>query len=466
MLHSKKSKSKLILEKLIQAIGLDFHVVLTLLFRFWSVIAGAGMLVLLPFTLTPTQMGFHYTFSSLMALQIFFELGMNQVVTQITSHELAHLKISNSDVLIGESSRLDRLTQLTNLLNRWYGASSLIFFVTVSVAGIIFFSKNVASNNVSWTGPWILLCFCTSGNLYLSPTLAILEGAGRIGEVARVRLIQSVLGYCLMALALLFGKGLWASSMIALSACVVTAIWITRSARLVRWLRVRKLITNTRLDWRREVFPFQWRIALSWISGYFIFQLFTPMIFQNQGATQAGKFGMVLAIFNAIQSVGMSWVYSRGPLLAQCISRSNGIELRRSFIQAVKASIGFTTLASVTMVLIIWIMQMVKIPLVERLSTLSVIVFIAATTVINSIIFAFAVFMRAHKEEPLMLASVVLALLTLGIVYWSSKFSVELTAGLYMMVTLIVGFPWTYIIFQRYWSRYKYEDNTGNYTGL
>lgn len=34
-----------------------------------------------------------------------------------------------------------------------------------------------------------------------------------------------------------------------------------------------------RVSWKTEIWPLQWRIALSWLSGYFIFQLFTPILF-------------------------------------------------------------------------------------------------------------------------------------------------------------------------------------------
>lgn len=439
--------------KILHFAGLDFHVLLTLVFRVWNVLAGAVMLLLLPLCLNPQQLGYHYTFASLLALQVFFELGMNQVVTQMTSHELAHLKSMPDGSLVGDAYRIDRLTALTRLLRRWYFVASSLFLIITSIAGLIFFSRDVATNQVTWLGPWLLLCIATAGNLYLSPTLAMLEGAGRIGEVARIRLLQSMLGYSLMAVVLACGAGLWASTVVSLSACVMSALWIRRSARMVQWLRWRLPETIARVDWRREIFPFQWRIALSWISGYFIFQLFTPMIFTNQGAAEAGRFGMVLAIFNAIQSIGMSWIYSCSPQMAASISRNNGKELRAIFMRAVKSSVGFTTLACIFAVLIVWACGKAGFDQVHRLSSMTVIVCIALVTITNSLIFAFAVFMRSHKEEPMMMPSVTLAIASLAIAHWASHNSVELTALLYLAVTALVSLPWSYSLFQRYWVR-------------
>ena len=63
-------------------LGLNYHVLTTLLFRGWSIAAGGATLLLLPIFLDATEQGYYYTFTYVLALQIFFELGLNQVVTQ------------------------------------------------------------------------------------------------------------------------------------------------------------------------------------------------------------------------------------------------------------------------------------------------------------------------------------------------------------------------------------------------
>ena len=437
-----------------QALGLDFHVIVTLLFRGWTVIAGASMLILLPLWLSPVQLGYHYTFASILALQIFFELGMNQVVTQITSHELAHLEQLPDGALAGSAERLDRLTGLARLLRRWYSIAASLFAIVVGAVGLAFFSRNASSGTITWAGPWLLICASTAGNLYLSPTLAMIEGAGRVGEVARLRLFQSIGGYACTAAALACGAGLWASALMSSCALVGSALWLRRHGRMIDWLRRRAPATGAQVDWRREILPFQWRIALSWISGYFIFQLFTPMLFENQGAVEAGRFGMVLAICNAIQSIGMSWIYSRSPQMAASISRGEGRELQRIFLGALKPSIAFTALACVFLVLGVWGLNAAHVQLVHRLSSLPVIACLAMATVTNSLIFAFAVFMRSHKEEPMMMPSIVLAVTALAIAHWASRSSVELTAELYLAATALTSLPWSFFIFRRYWNRY------------
>jgi len=56
--------------------------------------------------------------------------------------------------------------------------------------------------------------------------------------------------------------------------------------------------------WKSEFFTQQWKIALSSIAGYLMYQLFVPLTFRFQGPIAAGKMGATLQIFNAILAVG------------------------------------------------------------------------------------------------------------------------------------------------------------------
>jgi hypothetical protein len=441
------------LERARAALALDFHVLVTLLFRGWSVLAGGLGIVLIPMCLDSVEQGYYYTFAGVLALQIFFELGMNQVVTQITSHEVAHLEWTVDGVLAGDPLRLDRLGSLAKLLRRWYAAAAGLFALAVGFGGAVFFARHAGAGSSHWAGPWAAMTLATAANLYLGPSLAMLEGAGLVGQVARVRLYQSMAGYGAFSLALLAGFGLWAAPFVPIAVAIGGAVFLRRGGRLVGWLRRRPLESGARVDWRREILPFQWRIALSWISGYFIFQLFTPMLFANQGPVQAGRFGMVLAIFNALQSIGMSWVYSKSPQMAQHVARGERLALRVLFLRVLRPSAAFSLFANAAVVGACWLGAEHGWAFTRRLSSVEVVALMALNTFANTLIFAMAVFMRAHKEEPLMPQAVVAAAATLAIAHWASSVSVELTAALYVCFTVMAALPWAFLVFRRYWRR-------------
>ena len=43
------------------------------------------------------------------------------------------------------------------------------------------------------------------------------------------------------------------------------------------------------VSWRNEIWPFQWKIAVSWICSYFSIQIFTPVLFAYRGPAEAGR---------------------------------------------------------------------------------------------------------------------------------------------------------------------------------
>lgn len=438
--------------RLLPLLELDFHVVATLLFRSWSILAGAVTVFLIPAVFSAVQQGYYYTFSSLIALQVFFELGVNQVIVQLVSHEMANLRRCPGGELEGNQVNIARLVSLVRLLHRWYLVAALLFTLCVSAAGALFLHYRGELETQAWLPTWITLVSFTAVNLYLSPTLATMEGAGEIGQVSRLRLIQSVIGYVLLWISVLLGAELAATLLPPATSACVTAWWIRNNAPLVRWLRHDATPNPSHsVNWSTEVLPFQWRIAVSWASGYLIFQLFTPMTFAHQGAVEAGRIGLAMSVFGAVLTVGMSWVNAKAPHLTAHIARGEHRSLNSLFLSVSKRSVVFVGMASITMLLLAWLLQRIGFDFIDRLAPIPALACLAAVNVTNSIVFAAAIYMRAHREEPMLAVSVVAGLATLVATYFASKQSVVATLLAYASITTVLVLPWTIRIFMSYY---------------
>jgi hypothetical protein len=79
-------------------LGIDHAIGFTILARVWSSAAGLVTVGLIARFLSPAEQGYYYTFGSLIALQIVFELGFSFVILQLATHERAHLTISPKTV--------------------------------------------------------------------------------------------------------------------------------------------------------------------------------------------------------------------------------------------------------------------------------------------------------------------------------------------------------------------------------
>lgn len=434
--------------------GIDFHVGITLLFRVWGIVAGGIMVLAIPAAFSPQQQGYYFTFASLLGLQIFFELGLNQVVVQLVSHEMAYLSWGPDGKLAGERGHLDRLKSIVLLLRKWYAVAATLFLLFTAILGSLLFDRTGSLPRQVWLGPWAAMVSVTAINLYFSPMLAVVEGCGRVGQVARLRLIQSMIGYSLTWAALFAGAGLWAIPLSAATAGLCTALWLRLDSHVLRAFETAVPIARGRgIDWKREVLPFQWRIAVSWISGYLIFQLFIPLVFVNLGSVAAGRLGIALAIFNALMSVGVSWINAKMPALTTHVTRGERAELNRTFDSVARRAVAFTAAGSAAVLLVVYVVGVLGVPHVDRIADLPTLVCIAISTSATTLIYAGAAYMRAHREEPMLPVSVVGGVVTLVTSYFASQHGVFVTMLAQTTITLVISLPWTIRLFQSYYRR-------------
>ncbi len=437
--------------RLLSRLEVDSHVFSTLLFRSWSVIGGGVTVLLIPVFLTSIQQGYYYTFASILALQIFFELGMGQVIVQIVAHEAAHLERLPDGRYAGAPDRLARLAAMRHLLSRWYLAAAVLFFIGVNVMGGLFF-RNGELPAARWAPPWCLLVAATAANLMLSWRIAVVEGFGLVRDVGRLRLVQSMIGYVAMWVVLLAGAGLWVVTLVPMTTSVCSMLWLRRrpAADIFGPIAAASAAASS-FSWQREILPFQWRIAVSWISGFFIFQLFAPLIFKYHGAVEAGRVGLGISIFNAVTAVGTSWVAAKVPAIAQFLAQGRRVEASALFRRLTIASMSFVILAAAVLVLAIDIIGRLGLPIAHRLPSVTVTAYLALAAVGNSFVGPAAMFMRAHKEEPLLASAVAMAIATSLTVYLVAPLGASWVVGSYGLLCWIIGVPWTAALLRRYY---------------
>lgn len=413
------------------------------------------MVLLIPMWLSKVEQGYYFTFASLLSLQIFFELGMNQVIIQLVSHDFAHINIKNGISLEGDTLRINRLTSLVGLLRRWYSIAAALFFVIVSACGWWFFSTKGNLPTSAWGGAWLLLTLGTAANLYLSSALTVLEGCGEIAGVTRMRLLQAMSGSILMWIALAFGAGLWAMPLVPMVAVVYTTYWLHINGSTITRFRLHSEVKGNKknINWRVDIFPFQWRIAVSAFSGFFIFQLFTPLAFARLGAVESGRLGITMTMFSALLTIGMSWVNAKVPTFANYVSRKDRVALNMIFKSMLTRSMIFTATSSIVLIFIVQVMYFMDVDVVHRFASTSVVVCLSVVTLSNCFIFSAAAYMRAHKEEPMMLPSAVVGLLTLAGAITGSNYGVVVMMIVYAVITSAVALPWTCILFHRYYKK-------------
>lgn len=439
------------IKKFFALLGVDYDVGNTIFLRLWSIFIGVIVVAIVPVMLSVEEQGYYFTFSSVIGIQVFFELGLNFVVVQVISHEKAAISIVDGQ-LLGKESAIDKINAIIVFLFKWYRLLAVLFFVFSFVLGWLFFSRYGRLTYEQWLMPWFLLTLFSSINLFISPFFSVWEGMGFVGDVAKLKLSQSVLGYLLMIAFLIFGFGLFSFPAVSAVSSFMSVRWLYAVYKN-SFLQWRSGIASSFFSWRSEIFPLQWRIALSWISGYFIFQLFNPLIFMNQGEVEAGRIGLSMSVFSMLLSLSLSWLTAKQPAMATLAAQNNKSGLNFLFLNVVKRA--GLVMFSLVFLFVIFASFLLKYELLlgMRFSDMDILVLLAISTIANFIIFSLASYMRAYKKEPMLLNSIVSALLIGGAVLYFSRFSTFAAILAYMSICVCISLPWTVVLFIKQFRR-------------
>jgi hypothetical protein len=401
-----------LLSRVKHSIGLDRAIAFTVLGRGWGALAGVATVLLIAHFLSPAQQGYYYTFSSLVALQIVFELGFSFVILQLAAHERAHLQIHDDGSIAGDRVAHSRLASVLQKAVRWYTVGALLMAAALLPAGFHFFLVHRQPGvPISWQLPWIAAVLATTLTFQMDPLFAFLEGCGRIPEVARMRLTQGVAGSLMAWTALSLHHGLFAPAMIISGQAIAGGCFLFSQRRLLLPL-LRHNTASHVVSWRREIWPFQWRIAISWLCGYFIFQLFNPVLFAYRGATEAGRMGMSLTIASALSTLAIAWMSTKASPFGALIARRDFETLDRLFFRTLWQSALLLVAGTVVLLLGLAYIAMRFPHLAVRVLPLPVFGLLLATVICNHIVFSEALYLRAHKREPFLAVSIAVGVLT------------------------------------------------------
>ncbi|NCD70747.1 polysaccharide biosynthesis protein [Mucilaginibacter sp. R11] len=436
-------------KKIGSKVGVDGAVAYTILSRIIQ--AGGGLISIFFVTryLSSDEQGYYYTFASILAIQVFFELGLSGIITQYTAYEATHLKLTSDLKFEGEVYYKSRLSSLLRFCVKWFGIISIALFMILIFAGFYFFArfgnKTVA---VNWQYPWILLCLATSLNLFIDPLLAFFDGLGMVKDMARFRFIQKASYFISFYALFFFGFKLYSAAIASLIAIGINYVQITFSGKIKILYFIWKDLKEWTLNYYKEIFPYQWKIAVSWISGYFIFQLFNPVLFATEGAKVAGEMGVTLSALNGVLSISLSWINTKVPLFSSLIAKKEYEALDTNFNKTVKNATLICLVSLVIFIAFIYISQMLGLKIGYRFLPFIPLLLLCIITLVNQYVSALATYLRCHKKEPFLLSSIVMGILTCTSTLMLGKmFGLNGIVWGYSSLIILVCLPWSLWLF-------------------
>lgn len=439
-------------------LGLDRAVGFTVLARVIQILSSSGTVLLILRFLTPVEQGYYYTLLSLASLQVVFELGFSFVVLQMAAHESVHLKLQADGQIEGDPVAHARLASALQLTLRWYLRAALVMAVILVPLGIVFFSqKSPAGVSVSWLGPWVSAVLAVSASFLVMPLFAFFEGCKEIWQVAKFRMYQALMTMAMSWGTMASGHGLYACTMVNLGVILVGVIFLRKHWALVTAL-LRHPTRGKAVSWRDEIWPFQWKTAVSWLCSYFMVQIFMPVLFAYRGPAEAGKLGLSLSVVGYLPIVVLSWMSTKATPFGQFVKLGRYRELDHVFFRTLRQSFAVILLLAAVCFAGVVAVQSVFSTLAARMEGPSIFVFLLLAAVGTFVVQGMAVYLRSFKQEPYLFQSIAVAGLSfLGVLIVAPRWGSSGVAVVYFLCSGILAVVWAVLIFKKQRNRWAGE---------
>jgi hypothetical protein len=436
------------LYNLFHKLEVDRAIIFGVLNRLWYSLTSLITIFIIVLYYSPVTQGYYYTFLNLLALQVFVELGLGNVIINFASHEWSRLRLNEQGIIVGEANALARLVSLGKYAFRWYAIGNIITTLGLGVAGYAFFS-GTSSTNINLMGPWFLLCLLTGIKLNLIPAWSLLEGCNQVSNVYFYRLVEVIIVNISLWLSIIFKTELWALCAAVGSGLIWGGIFLLWKYQRFFSVFFAKLKVSYN-ESKKEIFQMQWRIALSWMSGYLIFYLFTPLMFKFKGAISAGQMGMTLALVGGPAGIAMLWINTKVPKFGILIARKEYAQLDGLFYRLTIISILIVFVGDLIIWSAVYLLYLSGSPLSLRiLSPLTIGIFFLSS-ILMQISHCQASYLRAHKKEPFIIVSIGQGIFTSSSIWILGKHFGALGMSIgYLVVIILFVIPVGTIIWNR-----------------
>jgi hypothetical protein len=410
------------------------EIVLALLTRGTQGLVLVAAVICVVWRLSPVEQGVFFVYVSLGALLQVSDFGLAYACLQTASH------LAMPD---GEE-RFAQFRQKAHWLNFRILLAAVVF---VGALGALILSSRLDAEHpgMHWAASWAVFIFAVFVTQLANLELTMIEGGKSAPLAWSVRFFQELMSGVVFIGSLIGGAGLWS----------LAAYWAARFAFTVLWLSAtrsgfakRSGLADATFDWRNEVWPFQWRIGLSILCGFLIFQAFNPIVLIEQGPIVAGRLGMSLALMNMLLMVTTVWPLSQAARYGGLIRRERFEELRHAFWPMCIASTLVAALTALAVFLALMWMTEHKFRYVDRFADTVTTGLLLATAIAHHVTHCFSVVLRAERRDPTLPFTVVGSVVLVVVIWICARYGEPRDIALANLAIILPGIP---IVIFFYW---------------
>ena len=430
----------------------------TFLNQGWRIISGPFVLLCIPYFLSAMEQGYWYTFISVAALSVLADLGFSNIILQFSAHEFAFLSFRENNLIEGDSEHLDKLAAFFKFSIKWLFKVVIIVFPLIIIGGYYFISSkgSLDESPYLWQLSWIIYAV-TSAFLFMnSIVLSFFEGCNLVSKVQRIRFQISAATSLVMIFGLFLHLRLFALALSSVMGVLVGCFLIYHHfSEVIRQLL--QISKHAFYDWWPEFSSLIWRYAISWGSGFLVFQIFTPLTFYFYGPISAGKIGISIAMWTAGYNIAISWITAVTPKLNMLISEKKWALLDQLFKYSFIKSVGMMFLGGIGFFIVEYFIGS-QFNFFTRILAPKGMAILFLAWLLQVMVNALSIYLRAHKREPLVIVSCVNAVIVLGGTALCGMF----LDSEYMFLGFLAGTVFQCIATLRIFKNYRWQHDIYN----
>lgn len=354
-------------------------------------------------TLTIDDQSKYFMIISLVALQSAFDLGASQLL--MTNLAYRHRS------LMGLQNLSTDVSSVLQVALRYAAICTCIyvpFFLGAYLLALKFSSLTLIEGG--------FLALGSGASMFATFLFSFFEGLGYVQKAYAMRFLMNVSRTFILIAGLFFGAGIYAVtiSMLISSALSLLVILISFDCRKLWRLAVGRSMSQSSYDftWRVNILPKQWRLSISWISAYVIYQGPIWLSFATLQTEDSARFGLTWNIFIGLSALGAAILTPHAAAISNLLglqSIDKAVQLWRRKSTALLLFALFTGGGVIFLVSIVpqnWSLS-------ERILPITELWWLLAATMANQVIYCFVIFGRASGNEPFHFNYVIWVIMTL-----------------------------------------------------
>lgn len=256
-----------------------------------KLLAGPITLLFISKNLNSEQIGFYYTFFSLVAMQQLAELGLGHTLKQF----IAHAYKLERGTWISESKA--KIKGYVSFGFKWFAVVALFLILVVAPAGWFYYSDYTGS--VNWLSPWLMLIGVSALVTSLIPIQILLDATQNQKRVYQAQSVSALVNSVAIWLLISLGAGLYTIPLALIASNTVFYVLLSPIVRPFYQALLDVKVSDNLVSIFKELWPLLSRVSIVWAVGFLFWNGFNLISFKIYDADFAGKVIFTIALARA-----------------------------------------------------------------------------------------------------------------------------------------------------------------------